>query len=314
MDQTIIEKYRKNQLTEEELARFIEWVKTADEDEVHAIIDEDMNLFMPDLPYPDKEREVKERLDYILNAEKPKSSIWRKVAAIAASLLIPILIFGNIYLYNKLTNTPSVSTAVATDSRRMTVVTLPDGSSIELNQDSRVSYESSDFTKDVRAIDFEGEGYFKIAKSETTPFKIKSADLEVTVHGTVFNLKAYPQAEDAKLALMEGSVSLASLKTGEVVKIAPNEEATLNYASGSISVKKLEEDNNATAWMTGKLRFNNAEMSEVILEIEEVYGCHLSLNRNLNGEHYTGVIPTDNILVAISILEKIYNVKITVSE
>lgn len=314
MDKTIIEKYRKNQLSEEELARFIEWVKTADEDEVHAIIDEDMNLFVPDRTYPDKESEVKGRLDDIMNADKPRPSIWRKVAAIAASLLIPILIFGNIYFYNKLTHPTSVSTAIATDSRRMTVVTLPDGSSVELNQDSRVRYESSDFTKDVRTIDFEGEGYFKIAKSETAPFKIKSAELEVTVHGTVFNLKAYPQAEDAKLALIEGSVSLASLKTGEVVKIAPNEEATLNYASGAISIKKLEDENNATAWTTGKLRFNNAEMSEVILEIEEVYGCHLSVNKNLNGEHYTGVIPTDNILVAISILEKIYNVHISVTE
>lgn len=314
MDRTIIEKYRKNQLSEEELAKFIDWVNTADENEVNSILDEDMKLFVPDGLYPDKEKDVKYRLVHILNADKNKSSVWRKVAMIAASLLIPVLIFGNIYLYNKLNQTTSTSTIIATDSKKMTVVTLPDGSSIELNQDSRLQYESSDFAKDIRSIDFEGEGYFKIAKSETTPFNIKSRNLEVTVHGTIFNLKAYPQSEDAKLSLIEGSVSFASLKTGEIVKIAPNEEATLNYASGAISIKKIDEGNNSTAWVSGKLKFNNAEMSEVLLEIEETYGCHLSVNKNLNGEYYTGVIPTNNILMAISILEKIYNVKITVSD
>lgn len=317
MKKQTIEDFRKNRMSDEELKEFLEMAKGAEAEALVPLMDEDMESFVPSPNEPDivVEDRVKRNLRAILFTKTPHIGIWKKVAVIAASLLVPLLIFGNIYFYNKATSTPAASlTAVSASNKNITTVSLPDGSEVQINAGSSIKYDSNDFGNDAAKIAFEGEGLFHIVKAPHRPFTINADQVDVTVYGTTFNFQAYKESPSAKLSLMDGSVAMTSKKTGETVKLQPMEEATLDYASGEITIRKMDDATNVAAWTTCKLRFNNASIDEVILEIEETYDCHLKLSRNLSGEHYTGVIPTDNILLAVSILEKIYNVDITIVE
>lgn len=309
MNKELIEKYRNNNLSEEELREFIKEARNVSPDEFTSALAEDMESFQPDLK-TDSDAAGASVLASLKNTlfrkNRQSFSIYKSVS-VAAAVLIPLLIFGNIYFYNEMRNTPDIATSITTDGNRLTSVGLPDGSNVEINANSHLSYSSVDFKKDRRTIDFEGEGYFTIAKSEQRPFTIKAREMEVTVHGTTFNLQAYKEAPSATLCLVEGEVTMTSKKSGNSVDLFPNEMATLDYATGTIAVRPMEPNENSLAWKAGRLKFHNAKMSEVIRQIESNYSCQVVTNKKVLDEEYTGIIPLDDLHTALSILEEVYD-------
>lgn len=309
MKKTLIEKYRTNSLSKAELEEFLKWARTADSAEIEKLLQEDMDSFqsIPETAGDLKAQEVVgRRLRDVLFARQKSKSVY-KIACVAAAVIIPILIFGNVYLYNKSQSESTVPVSVMTDAKHLTTVELPDGSNVEINSESRLSYGAGNFQKDVRSIEFEGEGYFKIVKNKDCPFKVNSKELEVMVYGTEFNLQAYDDASAATLSLIDGSVKMTSKKTGENVTLEPNEVATLDYATGAIEVRAMAPNDNSLAWKTGRLRFTNAPVSEVIRQIETNYSCKVVADNKVYSEIYTGVIPLDDLHSALSILEEIYS-------
>ncbi len=309
MNKELIEKYRNNNLSEEELREFINEARNISSDEFVSALAEDMESFQPDLKtdYDAAGASVLASLKNTLFRKNRQSFSIYKSVSVAAAVLIPLLIFGNIYFYNEMRNTPDIATSITTDGNRLTSVELPDGSNVEINANSHLSYSSAYFKKDCRTIDFDGEGYFTIAKSEKRPFTIKAREMEVKVHGTTFNLQAYKDAPSATLCLVEGEVTMTSKKSGNSVDLSSNEMATLDYATGTIAVKSMEPNENSLAWKTGRLKFHNAKMSEVIRQIESNYSCQVVTNKKVLDEEYTGIIPLDDLHTALSILEEVYD-------
>ncbi|MDE7116122.1 MAG: FecR domain-containing protein, partial [Muribaculaceae bacterium] len=277
MNKELIEKYRNNNLSEKELREFINEARNVSPDEFASALAEDMESFQPDLKTDSDAAgaSVLAALKNTLFSKNRQSLPIYKIASVAAAVLIPLLIFGNIYFYNEMRNTPDIATSITTDVNRLTSVELPDGSNVAINTNSHLSYSSADFKNDCRTIDFEGEGYFTIAKSEKRSFTIKAREMEVKVHGTTFNLQAYKDAPSATLCLVEGEVTMTSRKSGNSVDLSPNEMATLDYATGTIAVKPMEPNENSLAWKAGRLKFHNARMSEVIRQIESNYSCRV---------------------------------------
>lgn len=308
MNKSLIEKYRTNRLSPKELQEFEHWLKNADAPEVEKVIEEDMDCFNTDSDIDSDavKQKVLDNLKLNLFPQRKSRFSLYKWTSIAAAILIPFLIFGNVYLYYRLSGTPDLPTTITTNSKRLATVELPDGSKVEINSNSRIDYSSSGFKKDMRTINFEGEGYFHIAKAKDAPFTINAEEMEVTVYGTEFNLRAYKDAPSAKLSLVDGSVTMTSKKSGDSVKLSPLETATLDYSTGTIAVTPMEPNENSLAWKTGKLRFDNTPLSEVVSQIEINYSCQIIYKKEIASEPYTGTIPMDDLYTALSILEEIY--------
>jgi len=100
--------------------------------------------------------------------------------------------------------------------------TLPDGSVIMLNRNSRLSYPSR-FKGDKRLVSLEGEAFFNVEKDASKPFVISINDVTVTVKGTSFNVKS--RNAETEIIVESGVVQvsrkekLVELKAGERVKI-----------------------------------------------------------------------------------------------
>src|SRR6187399_983678 len=118
---------------------------------------------------------------------------------------------------------------------------LADGSKVWLNSASSIRFPVS-FAGDVRRVEVSGEAYFEVVKDPSMPFIVDVAGKnEIEVLGTHFNINSYEDEGSIKTALLEGSVKVTSLKTGESKLITPGQQAQVN-TDGQIAIKKVDLD------------------------------------------------------------------------
>jgi transmembrane sensor len=95
-----------------------------------------------------------------------------------------------------------VQTTPGTKSR----IVLPDSSVVWLNSGSRIAYNEA-FGHSNRHLTLTGEAFFDVRKS-TMPFIIKTADIQIKVLGTAFNVRSYPSERKTETSLIHGRVEI----------------------------------------------------------------------------------------------------------
>lgn len=86
-------------------------------------------------------------------------------------------------------------------------IILPDSSEVWLNADSYIKFPES-FRKGLRIVAVNGEAFFKITRDESSPFIVRSQQLEVRVLGTEFNFNNYTP-DNTQVALVSGKVEVS---------------------------------------------------------------------------------------------------------
>jgi len=103
-------------------------------------------------------------------------------------------------------------------------VTLPDGSIVMLNRQSRLMY-NKDFGVSKREIHLTGEAYFDIAKNESIPLTVVAGPVQIRVMGTAFNVRAYNEDSIVETSLIRGSIEVSSADEPErSIRMRPNEK------------------------------------------------------------------------------------------
>ncbi|WP_119080049.1 FecR family protein [Chitinophaga alhagiae] len=192
------------------------------------------------------------------------------------------------------TAAPAVAEEVHAEKGTRSRVTLPDGSVVWLNADSRLTYKD-DFNGALREVYLEGEAYFDVVKDADKPFIIHTARMHIRVLGTTFNVRAYPNERTAETALIRGSVEVSA--QGEKMRpviLRPNEKLVL-YLDGQqpdtineqpkqeFAIRPLhvaEQDGLPleTAWVENKLVFRDEAFGTLAARLERWYGVQISLN------------------------------------
>lgn len=157
-----------------------------------------------------------------------------------------------------------------------TKLTLPDGSTVWLNAGSKMIY-SQGFGVSDRRLAFQGEGYFEVEKNDEMPFLVQTHDVNVTVVGTKFNFRNYPEDEEAVVELLEGKVALENqLKEESVRYLSPNEKMVLHKATGEMDITsaKVKE---ATLWTENILLFDEDLLPDIVRELERSYHVQIEI-------------------------------------
>lgn len=169
-----------------------------------------------------------------------------------------------------------------------TKLTLPDGSTVWLNAGSKMVY-SQGFGVSDRRLAFQGEGYFEVEKNDEMPFLVQTHDVNVTVVGTKFNFRNYPEDEEAVVELLEGKVALENQLKGEVVRyLSPNEKMVLHKATGEMDITsaKVKE---ATLWTENILLFDEDLLPDIVRELERSYHVQIEIeNEDLKQTRFYG--------------------------
>ncbi|MGQ8334913.1 FecR family protein [Sunxiuqinia sp. A32] len=228
---------------------------------------------------------------------------------IAGILIIPILLFSVWFFYThyqlkyELNNISEYhqkkSIRVVAPLGGQLQVELPDGSQAWLNSGSELRYPAS-FAENIREVEMTGEIYFKVVKSEEV-FVVRNPGPSITVHGTEFNVHAYPDENNITIALAEGIISLD--ENGKELMMNEGEVAFYDVASGSLK-KDKSDVYPYTSWREGKYIFRNATLESILKTLERNYNVKIYLeDSTMNQFTYDATIngePLEEILELLS--------------
>ncbi len=217
--------------------------------------------------------QTKSKIEAKLEKERPIKGMIFSSLKIAASIAI---VFSSIWLFKNYVLGDEII-IVKSGDKKIEVV-LPDSSHVWLNKESRLVY-NKDFSAKERKVQLDGEGFFEVKKDAKRPFIIKTGIVETKVLGTSFNLRNYQSDNNIDLVVSTGRVSFKAKTGADEAIVTPG-----NGASISKSDKKLiqfsVDDNNAWAWRTGRLKFDNKPLKDVLPDLERLYGIEAKLQSN----------------------------------
>ena len=201
--------------------------------------------------------------------------MYRFAAAILVAAVL--LVSGYEVFYNP--SATEVMLELTTANKVLNTFTLPDGTLVTLNSDTKVFYPKK-FGRKTREISIEGEAFFEVKPNKNKPFIIHAGKAQIKVVGTSFSVSAYPETKLVEVIVQTGKVQVMNkmaetLQTEELI-LTPGDKGTLVYESKTLN-KTANQDPNFLAWKTHNLIFKATSLREVIDNLEKVYKVNISL-------------------------------------
>lgn len=144
---------------------------------------------------------------------------------------------------------------------------LPDGSSVILNENSKIELSRTFNTNGKREVYLTGEAYFDIQHDSANPFIVHTGKIFTTVLGTAFNIKTSPGSKTVTVTVTRGKV-----KVGDEQKtyneIVPNEQVTFDQDLTRYT-KKLVKAETFIGWKNEDIYFDDVSIRDVANELQE---------------------------------------------
>lgn len=165
---------------------------------------------------------------------------------------------------------------------------LADGTKIWLNANSSLTFPTA-FPGATRKVKLTGEAYFEVAKDKSKAFFVETAQTQVRVLGTHFNIMAYADESSQQTTLLEGAVELSKGIEKSVLK--PGQQARTTDSSGQISLRDLENATEAIAWKNGYFQFEKSDLHSLMRQISRWYATDVIYEGVMPKKEYSGKIP-----------------------
>lgn len=208
---------------------------------------------------------------------------------IAASVVLLICLGGAFYLFDSKQAKEKQEVQVTMEFyesgvRQKKQISLPDGSVVYLNSDTKIGLVAAAFDVEKRELWLEeGEAFFDVAKNPDKPFIVHSQNLETTVKGTSFNVKAYRELDDSSVSVRSGKVEVHNGNNllGVLIK---DRQITYNKTTGSFEEHDARWED-AAAWMENRLVMKQANAKELKLRLKQHFAVDVEVKNNaLNGK------------------------------
>lgn len=207
------------------------------------------------------------------------NTFWK----VAASISLLVLTSYLIYQWQRV--------SIYVPRAEQQLVHLPDGSTVQMNADSRISYNQF-FWKNNRQVTFSGEGIFDVEKGER--FTIKSPNGFVLVKGTKFNV--FDRKGEFKVVCISGKVEVKGKENKEPVPL------THGYASLN-GAQAIEEDpSKEVAWAAGEFFFESTTVSLVFSTLELQYDVDIDYQSIDQNRIYTGYFTNGDLEEALQLV------------
>ncbi len=200
-----------------------------------------------------------------------------------------LLASGSHMVYNTLSN-PRGSKAVS--------LTLSDGTAVWLNSESSLTYPA-DFIGAVRNVTITGEAYFEVAKNTAMPFTITKGATTITVLGTHFNVNAYPDENNLKVTLLEGSVKVTQGNVSDLLR--PGQQAQIGKDIKVVTNVDLDE---VMAWKNDKFLFGEkTDITVIMRQLARWYDVDVEYQGTVSQHFWGGISRNVNASKVFEMLE-----------
>ena len=209
--------------------------------------------------------------------------------------------------------------SVTTAAGQQTTVTLPDGSTAELNGATTLAYprgfQSLPFVPaSQRRVQLDGEAFFTV-ESQGRPFRVVTPNARVEVLGTKFDVRTHTAADvpETTVTLTSGHVRLRPTSgpgddsAGEVQLSEAGHTSRVVGAQPPTSPRTIDLKY-VEAWRDGGFAIQNAALPTVLRELERRFGTPLALNVPAADTdpmtlHYTATVRLEDVLRDICVIQ-----------
>jgi len=226
--------------------------------------------------------------------------------ATAASILI-LVGLGSYWLgqSNFLTTSKLQSEVIEfnTPKGQQSELTLPDGTFVALNYDSKLKYHLSNNER-LQEVELEGEAFFHVTKNKSRTFKVITSDMNVNVLGTQFDVRAYPSDAHTETTLQEGSIEIKDIPDQKhSVLLRPGQKWLFRKDDREQEVVAVDPQI-STLWRTGEYYFDKVRLGELSKTLERMYDVKIHFqDSSLEEELYSGsVYQSDDISKILEII------------
>lgn len=191
---------------------------------------------------------------------------WKIAASIA---LVLAVLYGINYKKN-----------IETSFGETASYTLPDGSVVNLNAGSLLSYQPFNW-KSERVLYLSGEAFFEVEKGKS--FVVHTGQGMVEVLGTSFNV--FAREGELTVKCFTGKVQVKGKDQTREEIIEPGEAVKL---TGEKLVEFEFQPEADVDWRQGEFVFEEAPLERVLQELQRQYNVDLEINAKLDDRYYTG--------------------------
>lgn len=243
----------------------------------------------------------------------------RKFSLIAAALVV---FFGAVYAIHYVKervlererlqhNGSFVFEEASTKPGQQVTFTLADGTKITLNSMSDLRYGID--PDGSRNVYLKGEAFFDVVHSVRHPFVVHAGKDIIRDVGTKFDVRAWPDDNNTRVAVVDGAVSIqpGGLAEKDIV-VLRNQYSVINNEKGIVVIPPTYTNNISMdiGWMNGRLIFHNDPMREVFKQLRRSYGIYCStpdtsiLSRTITTS-FDNRVPLDRVLKVIALSLKL---------
>ena len=209
-------------------------------------------------------------------------SRWRDARLVAAAAVIVVAggsLIWRMALSPRGDRMPAgTQTHYATAIGRLDSLQLPDGSRVLLGPGSKLDI-SPDFGTLSRDVTLKGEANFAVVHDPAHPFRVHTAWATFRDVGTEFVVHS-DDAEGARVAVRQGAVAVEIHPGSTPQTLAAGDRAVV-APQGSIRVERSVQLGDDMAWMSGRLVFRDAPMTQVTADLRRWYGIELRVDSAL---------------------------------
>lgn len=193
-------------------------------------------------------------------------------------------------------------------------LTLPDGSTVTLNGNTRLRYARFWPAGEVRQVWLEGEAYFDVrhlgGEAPRTRFLVHTARAEVEVLGTRFNVSG--RKRRTRVVLESGKVQLTVRQATRAERLVMQPGDLVELAgTGRPALRQVNPKEHA-AWRENRIVLDNTSLAEIAQLIEDNYGRRVVVRAGAaTGKRLSGSVPSNNLNVLLKGLSRLFDLNIT---
>jgi len=194
-----------------------------------------------------------------------------------------------------------------TRSGQVLHLALADGSRLTLAPNSRAEV-ARDFAN-MREVKLTGEAYFEVVPLRHAPFLVHTGLVTTRVLGTAFDIRHDVADATTRVVVVNGKVAAGPPGRSSVTLVAG---AVGTFVDSTVTVTVVNDVTSLTDWKSGRLRFNETPLPEVLTQVSRWYGVDFQLaDSTLTHEKVTAALDYGELSDVVRALEHLLDVSAT---
>lgn len=312
----LAQKYLNKTATPEEKDRLNQWYDTIHKQEYELIYNNN----------PESKEQVRNRLlsqlkqkaGFKENSNATITSKTGRIRKFVISLLSAAAVFTAVFfIWQQNPNSSGISQKqlVSVPAKKIIHIVLPDGSKVWLNAGSIFKYPEK-FDAKVRIVELvEGHAFLEIKHQNKQPFIVKTKNLNITVLGTSFDVRAYKNEITTKVSVVTGKVGITMKDEPKqpAIILLPKQQVVLSKISHTLS-KETTPEIAVNVWCKSNLVFEQEELKNVFKVLEKKYNTKINVtSKKLLKERISITLGDQHIDTILDILSFTKHFKYTIA-